>query len=128
MSTETLSFHCTTCPNNCLLHVEVETAADGSKVAKEIGGNRCGRGITFAKTEVSRPERVLATTVVIHNGDEQLLPVRTKTAIPFDKHAEAMHLLRTTAIYAPIKMGDVVVRNILNTGVDVVASMDVAKL
>lgn len=125
MSTETLSFHCTTCPNDCALTVEVETAADGSRSVVNVSGNRCPRGIKFANTEVTRPERVLATTVVITDGDEKLLPVRTRTALPFDMHAAAMELLRTTVVSAPITMGDVVVPNILDSGIDVIASMDV---
>lgn len=125
MSTEHMSFHCTTCPNNCLLKVEVETAADGTKTVTDITNNRCGRGITFAKTEVTRPERVLATTVCITGGTEQLLPVRTKDAIPFDLHMQAMELLRTTTVSAPVTMGDTIVANILDSGVDVVASMNV---
>lgn len=125
MSTETLSFHCTTCPNDCALTVEVEVAADGTKTVKNVSGNRCPRGAVFAETEVTRPERVLATTVVVKGGDEQLLPVRSAAAIPFDQHMAAMELLRKTSVSAPITMGDVIVKDILGSGVDIVASMDV---
>lgn len=127
MSTETLSFPCTTCPNNCKLQVEVAKAPDGTKSVVSVTNNRCPRGIAFANTEVLRPVRVLATTVCVTDGDEKLLPVRTKTAIPRDLHMQAMELLRTTTVDAPMSMGDVVLANILDTGVDVVASMDVAK-
>lgn len=125
MSVETLSFHCTTCPNDCALTVEVDSAADGTKAIKSISGNRCPRGAVFAQTEVTRPERVLATTVIVKGGDEQLLPVRSAAALPFDQHMQAMELLRATAVDAPIKMGDTVVANILDSGVDIVASMNV---
>lgn len=125
MSVETLSFHCTTCPNDCALTVEVDSAADGTKTIKSISGNRCPRGAVFAQTEVTRPERVLATTVIVKGGDEQLLPVRSAAALPFDQHMQAMELLRATAVDAPIKMGDTVVANILDSGVDIVASMNV---
>lgn len=125
MSIETISFHCTTCPNDCKLTVEVETAADGTRTATNVTGNRCPRGVTFAHTEVTRPERVLATTVCITGGDEVLLPVRSNAALPFDLHFQAMDILRETVVAAPIKMGDVVVANILGTGIDIIASMDV---
>lgn len=125
MSVETLSFHCTTCPNDCALTVEVNAAADGSKTITNISGNRCPRGAVFAQTEVTRPERVLATTVIVKGGDEQLLPVRSAAALPFDQHIQAMEILRATAVDAPVKMGDTIVANILNSGVDIVASMNV---
>lgn len=128
MSTETISFHCTTCPNDCKLTVEVETAPDGTKSAVNVSGNRCPRGVSFAQTEVTRPERVLATTVCIAGGDEVLLPVRTNKALPFDLHFKAMELLRDVEVSAPITMGDVIVANVLNSGVDVIASMDVASV
>lgn len=128
MSSEILSFPCTTCPNNCELSVEVEIGADGSKSVKNVSGNRCPRGLAFANTEVSRPERVLATTVRVNGGDEMLLPVRSKVAIPRDLHEKAMELLRTVCVSAPVTMGDVVVANILDTGTDIVASMNVDAL
>lgn len=127
MSNLTLSFPCTTCPNNCELSVSVEVASDGSKNVTSVSGNRCPRGIVFAHTEVTRPERVLATTVCVTGGDEKLLPVRSNVALPFDLHMQAMELLRTTSVAAPIAMGDVVVANILDTGVDIIASMNVDK-
>lgn len=127
MSTTTLSFPCTTCPNNCELSVNVEVASDGSKTVTAVSGNRCPRGIAFANTEVTRPERVLATTVCVQGGTEALLPVRSNVALPFDLHMQAMEVLRGTSVTAPITMGDTVVANILDSGVDIVASMNVDK-
>lgn len=125
MTAQTLCFHCTTCPNDCKLTVEVEVSDDGSKTIKNVSGNRCPRGIAFAQSEVTRPVRVLATTVQIEGGDEQLLPVRSNEALPFDQHFEAMEILRTVVVSAPVTMGDVIVANILDSGIDIVASMNV---
>lgn len=128
MSTTTLSFPCTTCPNNCELSVSVEIASDGSKNVTTVSGNRCPRGIVFAHTEVTRPERVLTTTVCVTGGTEVLLPVRSKKALPFDMHMRAMEHLRTTQVIAPITMGDTIAANILDSGTDMVASMNVDAL
>ena len=38
---------------------------------------------------------------------------------------QAMELLRATQAVAPVRMGDVVVPDILDSGVDVVASLDI---
>ena len=71
--------------------------------------------------------RVLTTTVAVSGGDEALLPVRTAEAIPLALHAQAMDLIRGVVVDAPIRMGDVVLPNLLDTNINLVASMDVTK-
>lgn len=123
---ETLQFNCTTCPSECLLTVEVERDADGAVVeVHSVTGNSCPRGDKFAHQELTCPMRVLTTTVAVSGGDEALLPVRTAEAIPLALHAQAMDLIRGLIIDAPIRMGDVVLEDLLNTGIDLIASMDI---
>ena len=123
---ETLQLNCTTCPSECLLTVEVERDADGAVVEMHsVTGNSCPRGDTFAHQELTCPMRVLTTTVAVSGGDEALLPVRTTEAIPLALHAQAMDLIRGLVIDAPIRMGDVVLKSLLNTNIDLIASMDI---
>lgn len=123
---ETLQFNCTTCPSECLLTVEVKCDADGAVVeVRSVAGNSCPRGDTFAHQELTRPMRVLTTTVAVSGGDEALLPVRTAEAIPLALHAQAMDLIRGVVVEAPIRMGDVVLEDLLHTGIDLIASMDI---
>ena len=123
---ERLQFNCTTCPSECLLTVEVKRGADGT-VAEvySVAGNSCPRGDKFAHQELTCPMRVLTTTVAVSGGDEALLPVRTAEAIPLALHAQAMDLIRGLVIEAPIRMGDVVLENLLNTNINLIASMDI---
>lgn len=124
--TETLRFNCTTCPSECLLTVEVERGADGAVAeVRSVTGNSCPRGNTFAHQELTCPMRVLTTTVAVSCGDEALLPVRTAEAIPLELHAQAMDLIRGLVVKAPIRMGDTVLPNLLNTGINLIASMDI---
>ena len=123
---ETLQFNCTTCPSECLLTVEVERGADGAVVeVRSVTGNSCPRGDTFAHQELTCPMRVLTTTVAVSGGDEALLPVRTTEAIPLTIHAQTMDLIRGLIIDAPVRMGDVVLEDLLHTGIDLIASMDI---
>lgn len=123
---ETLQFNCTTCPSECLLTVEVERDADGAVVeVRSVTGNSCPRGNTFAHQELTCPMRVLTTTVAVSGGDEALLPVRTAEAIPLALHTQAMNLIRGLVVDAPIRMGDVVMEDLLKTGIDLIASMDI---
>lgn len=123
---ETLQFNCTTCPSECLLTVKAERDANGAVVeVRSVTGNNCPRGDKFAHQELTCPMRVLTTTVAVSGGDEALLPVRTSEAIPLALHAQAMNLLRGVVVEAPIRMGDVVLEDLLGTSIDLVASMDI---
>ncbi len=127
-STETLQFNCTTCPFECLLTVEVERDANSAVVeVRSVTGNSCPRGDKFAHQELTCPMRVLTTTVVVFGGDEALIPVRTAEAIPLALHAQAMDLIRGVVVKAPIRMGDVVLEDLLDTNIDLIASMDIEK-
>ena len=124
--TETLQFNCTTCPSECLLTVEVERGADDAVTeVRSVTGNSCPRGDKFAHQELTCPMRVLTTTVAVSGGDEALLPVRTAEAIPLELHAQAMDPIRGLVVKAPIRMSDVVLPNLLDTGSDLIASMDI---
>lgn len=123
---ETLQFNCTTCPSECLLTEEVERDADGAVVeVRSVTGNSCPRGDTFAHQELTCPMRVLTTTVAVSGGDEALLPVRTAEAIPLALHAQAMDLIRGLVVKAPVRMGDVVLEDLFNTGINLIASMNI---
>ena len=123
---ETLQFNCTTCPSECLLTVKVERDADGHVAeVRSVTGNSCPRGDKFAHQELTCPMRVLTTTVAVSGGDEALLPVRTAEAIPLELHAQAMALIRDLVVNAPIHMGDVILPNLLDTTINLIASMDI---
>ena len=125
-ATETLKFNCTTCPSECLLTVEVERDANCTVVeVRSVTGNNCPRGDKFAHQELTCPTRVLTTTVAVSGGDKTLLPVRTAEAIPLALHAQAMNLIRGLVVNAPIRMGDVVLENLLNTNINLIASMNI---
>lgn len=126
---DTLQFNCTTCPSECLLTVEVKRDANGSVVeVRSVTDNSCPRGDKFAHQELTCPMRVLTTTVAVSGGDEALLPVRTAEAIPLALHAQAINLIRGLVVNAPIRMGDVVLEDLLGTSIDLVASMDIDRV
>lgn len=121
----TRHFHCTTCPSECALTIETRIDENGVEHVLSVQGNRCARGRKFAEQEIIRPMRILATTIVVRGGDEKLLPVRTARPIPRDLHLHAMRDIRHASVTAPVHMGDVVMSDLLGTGVDLVASMNV---
>ena len=76
----------------------------------------------YAADEVTAPKRMLTTTVAVEGGLLPLLPVVSSTVLPKEKVLACAAYLRGIKVQAPIAAGDVVVKDILGLGVDIVAS------
>ncbi len=110
---------CIVCPLGCKLKV---IKNDTSETGYVVEGNKCFRGADYGVKEMTNPTRVLTTTVIISDAPVKRLPVRTSGAIPKHLINQAMDLINKVEVESPIKVGQVIVKNILDTGVDVVTS------
>lgn len=110
---------CIVCPFGCKLRV---IKSDTSQTGYIVEGNKCFRGVDYGIKEMTNPTRVLTTTVVISDASVKRLPVRTSGTIPKHLMKQAMELINKVEVKAPIKVGQVIMKNILDTGVDIVAS------
>ena len=108
---------CIVCPRGCQLTV---TLTDGNPTAVE--GNLCARGKTYAVAECTTPVRTLTTTVRLADG--RVLPVKTADAIPKDLLLKAMAEINALRPLAPVKAGEILIENLLETGVPVIATAD----
>ena len=109
---------CITCPKGCVTKVWKE------KGDIKIEGKICKKGKDYIKQEYIEPKRMLTSTVVVERSPVKRLPVRTREAIPKEKLFVAMNRLSEIRVKPPVKIGDVIISNLLNTGVDVIASDD----
>jgi CxxC motif-containing protein len=107
---------CISCPIGC--HITVE-GSDGNYT---VTGNTCKNGEKYGIEEVTNPQRVVPSTVVIKGAMISRLPVKTADTIPKAKIFDCMKALEDVVVTAPVKMGDVIVPNVCGTGVDVVAT------
>lgn len=105
---------CISCPLGCHLSVDAEN--------KTVIGNTCKRGEIYGLNEVFNPVRVITSTVKIEGASLPVLPVKTNGAIPKNMNFEAMKVINNVTCIAPIKVGDIIIKDILGTGVDVVAA------
>lgn len=112
---------CITCPKGCRL-----LADDAGNVS--IIGSGCQRGIDYAKKEMTNPTRVITSTVHIEGATIDRLPVKTDKDIPKSSIFAAMELLDGLIVYAPVKTGDIIVRDILGTGSNWVATRTLHKM
>ena len=110
---------CINCPKGCEL--DVDRAADGSV---EVKGHGCPRGLAYGRAEFENPTRMV-TGLVRVAGVRKPLPVKTKTAIPKGKIDAVLFALHQTTVQLPVKIGDVIIPNVADTGVDVVATTNI---
>jgi len=115
---------CIVCPLGCKLKVIKD---DTSEAGYAVEGNKCFRGVDYGVKEMTNPTRVLTTTVSIVDASLKRLPVRTSGTIPKSLIKEAMELINKVEAKAPVKVGDVIIKDILNTGVDIIASRSMYK-
>ncbi len=109
---------CIVCPNGCPL----EVTEDNGKFS--IVGNKCPKGINFAIEEMTNPHRSVTSTVATIFPQIPFVPVRTKGEIPMGLVFDLMKLLSTIKLDRPYSCGEVILKNVLDTGIDVIATMN----
>jgi CxxC motif-containing protein len=117
MAVQKKHFVCVVCPIGC----EIDVVHDGSKIIS-MEGNRCEKSEEFVSQELIEPMRILTTTVRVQGSRLSVIPVRTDKAVPKRLFPHIMKQLRRINLQAPVNMLDVVVRNVLHTGADVIAT------
>ena len=107
---------CIVCPRGCALVCELD---DGGKLIS-VSGNLCPRGKKYADDECTNPMRVVTSTVRCEDG--AVVSCKTSTSIPKSLVLEAMKVINNTKAPATVKIGDVIIKNVLGTGADVIAT------
>lgn len=113
---------CISCPMGCPITVEM----DGDEVVS-VTGNTCKRGDVYARKEVTDPTRIVTSTVRVIGGKADMVSVKTKEDIPKGKIFDCVKALKGVEVEAPVKIGDVIVQDVAGTGVDIVATKNVAR-
>ena len=111
-------FTCIICPRGCRLQVD-----DNMNVT----GNTCPRGKDYAISELTNPVRSITSSIRVRNRDDLLVSVKTSGQIPKGKIFDVMEEINKVEIKAPVKIGDVVIKNVLSLGVDIIATENVNK-
>lgn len=120
MEVKTLT--CIRCPMGCNLKVTL----DKSEVIK-VTGNTCKRGEIYARDEVTHPVRTVTSTVMVKSGEITQVSCKTSKDIPKDKMFDIMRALKGIFVNAPVMTGDIIVENVANTGVNIVATKEVKR-
>ncbi|MCD7775602.1 MAG: DUF1667 domain-containing protein [Clostridiales bacterium] len=110
---------CIECPNGCAMTV------DNSENEIKVTGNRCKRGVSFAVSELTNPMRTICSTVKTAFDFCPVLPVRVSGEIPKDKIFEVMAVINKTTVKNKVRRGDIIIPDVLNLGVDIIATSDI---
>ena len=100
---------CIGCPKGCELTVFLD-------------GKQCKKGAVYGEKEVTAPTRIVTSTVTVLEGEIPVVPVKTASDIPKDKILACVQALKNVKVTAPVEIGDVIVHDIVHTGVAVVAT------
>lgn len=118
MTVTTQNLTCIRCPRGCGLTVEL----DGGEVLS-VTGNACKRGEIYAKAEVTNPVRTVTSVVPVQGSDiAHMVSVKTKGEVPKAKVMQVVEALEGVSLTAPVEIGDVILANVCDTGIDVVAT------
>ena len=112
---------CIECPKGCSLSVDAENC----RVVK-VSGNECPKGEKYAISEIENPMRILTATVLTQGLSLKMVPVRTNKPIPKSMLISAMEEVKKVIVKERVMPGDVIIKDILNTGADLVATRPTA--
>lgn len=110
---------CILCPVGCEL--EVRRAERGL----DVRGHQCEKGIEFATEEVLHPKRNLATSVPVKGSETKLVSVRLSDRVPREMIFPILREIAGLRPETPVRRGQVLIADVLGTGVDVIATRTV---
>ena len=125
---EKIPLTCIICPMGCSMEVTVETDASGHKKVTAVKDNGCKRGEQYAAKELQNPTRTLTSTIKVNGGVLPVVPVKTAGEVPKNMLLQCMEVVRRAGCKAPVKRGDILLYDLLGTGINVIACADVAKV
>jgi CxxC motif-containing protein len=104
---------CIVCPVGCHLSVDEH---------HHVTGNKCPRGEAYAIKEATDPRRVLTSSVKTVYPHMPRLSVKSKEPIPKDQIFKAMNALSHILVSDAVTTGDVIIHNVLDTGIDIIST------
>jgi len=109
---------CIVCPNGC--RIRCRETQDGVQCT----GQACKRGEAYARTELTKPMRTLTTSVKTAFADSPVVSVRTDGEIEKAKMQDVVKVLADVVVEQRVKIGDVIARNVCETGVNIICTSD----
>jgi CxxC motif-containing protein len=116
-------YTCIVCPNGC----DIEAETNGTDIIS-LEGAQCEQGREYLIQELRDPQRNIASSVLVDGGELPLVSVRLSASIPKNRIFDVMETIRALRVSAPVRLGDVLLADVLGLGCDVVATRHVRVL
>lgn len=113
-------YTCIICPNGC----EIEADIDGAKILI-INGAECKKGNEYVEQELLYPQRNIASSVLVENGDILLVSVRLTNPIPKARIFDVINEIKKMKLTAPVNINQILIKNVLELNSDVIATKNV---
>jgi len=114
---------CIICPISCKISVRI----DGKRL-EVCKGNKCKKGIDYARSEALDPRRMLTSSVLVKNGEWPLVSVKGSEPIPKDKIFQVLKQIKQIKVDAPVKLGQNIIKNVSNTEINIIATKSVKRM
>ena len=111
---------CVLCPVGCELEVRKDEAGE-----LDVQGNQCDKGLPFAVEEILHPKRNLATSVPVRGTEAKMVSVRLSDRVPREMIFPVLAEIAKLRPGVPVRRGQVLITDVLGTGVDVIATRTV---
>lgn len=113
---------CIVCPIGCKILVKT----DGENI-NLVEGNKCKKGIEYAKSEALDPRRMLTSSILVYNGEWPLVSVKSSKPIPKENLFDVLEEIKKSSTDAPVRLGQTIIKNVANTSIDIIATKKIKK-
>ncbi len=113
-------FVCIVCPVGCHLTVDFDEQGEVT-----VSGNKCPRGETYAREEVLAPKRTVTATARVNGTVHRRVSVKTDGPLPVEHINELLDRVYELSLDPPVRLGDVLIENVRETGINLVATRTV---
>ena len=113
-------YTCIICPNGCHISADV---IDNNIIS--IDGEKCKRGYEYVEQELTDPQRNIASSVLLVDGELPLVSVRLTNPIPKNMIFEVMKEIKKISVKAPTKIGQIIIKDVLGLKSDVIITKEI---
>jgi CxxC motif-containing protein len=114
---------CIVCPIGCKIQVKTD-----GKQFEVCDGNKCKRGIEYARSEALDPRRMFTSSVLVKDGEWPLVSVKSSKSIAKNKVFDVLKEIKKANIKAPVNLGQIIIKNVADTKIDIIATKSIKKL
>jgi len=106
---------CIMCPIGCELNI--------TKTTKDIKvtGNACIRGQDYGVTEYTNPKRMI-TTIIPYPKHGGTISLKTSESVDKNLITDILKIISRTTPPSKVKPGDIFIKNVLDTGVNILVT------